>query len=409
MGRNKKLQEIDLSLNSLVVFRKLLTHDVILPLRALLDTDAMDPIIQLRQYTEFISRLYARSTNLTEYIFQLICEDENFYVKAAANGEEIDEMLTACVQNELAILQRLARIRPHELQKEVSYYGVLPEWKTSDIDFGAEYHARLREIGKYGYGKFAGHKMFVIRDEVCVPVKHPDGIRLSALSGYEREREEVIGNIRALLCGKHAQNMLLYGDAGTGKSSTVKAIVNEYYSEGLRLIQITKEQLPLLPDIMEQIYDNPLKFILFIDDLTFSGMEDSFGTLKATLEGSVSARAENAVICATSNRRHIVRERFSDRDGDEIHRNDTMEELSSLSARFGLRVCFAKPDKAQYLALVAAIAEQMGVQADGALMQKAEQFALRSGGRSPRAAKQFVEQVGRSAVPTAVGTAYDLK
>lgn len=392
MGRNKKLQEIDLSLNSLVVFRKLLTHDVILPLRALLDTDAMDPIIQLRQYTEFISRLYARSTNLTEYIFQLICEDENFYVKAAAHGEEIDEMLTACVQNELAILQRLARIRPHELQKEVSYYGVLPEWKTSEIDFGAEYHARLREIGKYGYGKFAGHKMFVIRDEVCVPVKHPDGIRLSALSGYERERAEILDNIRVLLRGGHAQNMLLYGDAGTGKSSTVKAIVNEYYGEGLRLIQITKEQLPLLPDIMDEIYDNPLKFILFLDDLTFSGTDDSFGTLKATLEGSVSARAENAVICATSNRRHIVRERFSDRDGDEIHRNDTMEELSSLSARFGLRVCFAKPDKAQYLALVTAIAERMGVQADEAFMQQAEQFALRNGGRSPRAAKQFVEQ-----------------
>ena len=148
MGRNKKLQEIDLALNSLVVFRRLLTNEVILPLRALLDTETMDPMIQLRQYTEFITRLYARSTNLTEYIFRLICEDDNFYVRAAARGDEIEEMLQACVQNELAILQRLARIRPHELLKEVSYYGILPEWKNSDLDFGAEYHARLRQIGK---------------------------------------------------------------------------------------------------------------------------------------------------------------------------------------------------------------------------------------------------------------------
>ena len=244
MGRNKKLQEIDLSLNSLVVFRKLLTHEVILPLRALLDTESMDPMIQLRQYTEFITRLYARSTNLTEYIFQLICEDDNFYVRAVARGEQVDEMLEACVQNELAILQRLARIRPHELQKEVSYYGVLPEWKTSDLDFGAEYHARLREIGKYGYGTFAPHPMFVIRDERIVPVLHPDPVQLSELSGYEKERQAVTDNTLALLQGKPAQNVLLYGDPGTGKSTTVKAVVNAFFAQGLRLSRLQRRSFP---------------------------------------------------------------------------------------------------------------------------------------------------------------------
>lgn len=392
MGRNKKLQEIDLSLNSLVVFRKLLTHEVILPLRALLDTEAMDPMIQLRQYTEFISRLYARSTNLTEYIFQLICEDDNFYVRAVARGEQVDEMLEACVQNELAILQRLARIRPQELQKEVSYYGVLPEWKTSNLDFGAEYHARLREIGKYGYGLFAPNPMFIIRDERIVPVQYPDPVRLSELFGYERERQEVIDNTLALLRGKRAQNVLLYGDAGTGKSTTVKAIVNEYFDQGLRLIQVNKEQLPMLPEIMDQIHDHPLKFILFVDDLTFAAGDSSFGTLKATLEGSVSARAENAVIYATSNRRHIVKETFSDREGDEVHRNDTLQELGSLSARFGLRVSFMKPEKKAYLEFAQQLAESKGLKTDPeTLALKAEQFALRSGGRSPRTAKQLIE------------------
>ena len=296
MGRNKKLQEIDLALNSLVVFRRLLTNEVILPLRALLDTETMDPMIQLRQYTEFITRLYARSTNLTEYIFRLICEDDNFYVRAAARGDEIEEMLQACVQNELAILQRLARIRPHELLKEVSYYGILPEWKNSDLDFGAEYHVRLRQIGKYGYGIYAANPMFVIRDEKIVPVKYPDRVQLSALSGYEAERQAVIDNTAALLHGKHAQNVLLYGDAGTGKSTTVKAIVNACFSEGLRLIQITKADLPLLPEIMEQIHDNPLKFVLFVDDLSFAPGDDSFGILRAVCHFKIILRFIRVVI-----------------------------------------------------------------------------------------------------------------
>lgn len=383
MGRNKKLQEIDLSLNSLVVFRKLLTHEVILPLRALLDTESMDPMIQLRQYTEFITRLYARSTNLTEYIFQLICEDDNFYVRAVARGEQVDEMLEACVQNELAILQRLARIRPHELQKEVSYYGVLPEWKTSDLDFGAEYHARLREIGKYGYGTFAPHPMFVIRDERIVPVLHPDPVQLSELSGYEKERQAVTDNTLALLQGKPAQNVLLYGDPGTGKSSTVKAVVNAFFAQGLRLIQITKAQLPMLPEIMDQIYDCPLKFILYIDDLTFAPGDDSFSVLKATLEGTVSARPDNALIYATGSRQNLLGK--DDADGAA---------LDSLSARFGLRVCFARPERAEYLAFTQQLAAQMGLDMDAeTLAQKAEDYAARSGGRSPRAAKQLIERL----------------
>ena len=381
MGRNKKLQEIDLSLNSLVVFRKLLTHEVILPLRALLDTEAMDPMIQLRQYTEFISRLYARSTNLTEYIFRLICEDDNFYVRAVARGEQVDEMLEACVQNELAILQRLARIRPHELQKEVSYYGVLPEWKTSDLDFGAEYHARLREIGQYGYGQFAQYPMYVIRDERPVPVLHPDPVTLEDLFGYAQERQAVIDNTQALLRGKPAQNVLLYGDPGTGKSLTVKALVNSFFGEGLRLIQISKSQLPMLPEIMELIYDNPLKFILFTDDLTFSGEDDSFSVLKATLEGTVSAMPKNAVIYATGNRR-------------DLGTSPDSCTPDPLSARFGLRVCFEKPDREAYLQFVQQLAAHMALDTDAdTLMQKAELFAQQSGGYTQRAAKQLIEQL----------------
>lgn len=393
MGRNKKLQEIDLALNSLVVFRKLLTNDVMLPLRALLDTETMDPMIQLRQYTEFITRLYARSMNLTEYIFQLICEDDNFYVRAVARGDEIAEMLAACVQNELAILQRLARIRPHELQKEVSYYGVLPEWKNSDLDFGAEYHARLRQIGKYGYGIYAANPMFVIRDEQIVPVKYPDRVQLSSLSGYEPERQAVIANTLALLNGKYAQNVLLYGDAGTGKSTTVKAIVNAYFGEGLRLIQISKADLPMLPVIMERIHNNPLKFILFVDDLTFDAGDDSFGILRAALEGSVSERPANTVIYAASSSQYLEPSDFADANSVSPV-PDVIPEQQALAGRFGIRVRFRRPDRAAYLGFVQELAEQYNLHMDSAVLhQAAEEFAQRSGGRSPRAAKQLIEQL----------------
>lgn len=393
MGRNKKLQEIDLALNSLVVFRKLLTNDVMLPLRALLDTETMDPMIQLRQYTEFITRLYARSMNLTEYIFQLICEDDNFYVRAVARGDEIAEMLAACVQNELAILQRLARIRPHELQKEVSYYGVLPEWKNSDIDFGAEYHARLREIGKFGYGIYASNPMFVIRDEQIVPVKYPDRVQLSSLSGYEAERQAVIANTLAFINGKCAQNVLIYGDAGTGKSATVKAIVNAYFGEGLRLIQISKSDLPMLPEIMERIHDNPLKFILFVDDLTFASGDDSFGILRAALEGSVAERPANTLIYATSSSPYLEPSDFADANAVSPV-PDVITEHQALAGRFGIRVRFRRPDQAAYLDFVQALAEQYELHTDAAtLYHAAEEFAQRSGGRSQRAAKQLIEQL----------------
>ena len=184
---------------------------------------------------------------------------------------------------------------------------------------------------------------------------------------------------------------MLCGDAGTGKSSTVKAVVNEFADRGLRLIEITKEQLRDIPHIIDSISRNPLKFILFIDDLSFSSEDDCFGALKATLEGSVSARADNIAIYATSNRRHLVKESFSDRDGDDIHRNDTIQQLISLSARFGLTVTFSKPNQNAYIEIVKGLAEKYNIDMDDKqLSVKAEAFALAGSGRSARTAKQFI-------------------
>ena len=195
--------------------------------------------------------------------------------------------------------------------------------------------------------------------------------------------------------GKPAANVLLYGDAGTGKSSTVKACANYFYRQGVRLIELRKDQLLSLSAVMGKIADNPLKFIIFIDDLSFNKNDDSFSMLKAALEGSASARAKNAVIYATSNRRHIVKESFSDREsGDEVHLSDTMQELLSLSDRFGLKVYFGKPDKNLYLEIVEELAKREGISMEREeLFRRAEAFALGCGSRSPRAAGQFIDSL----------------
>ena len=201
-------------------------------------------------------------------------------------------------------------------------------------------------------------------------------------------------NTKALLAGRPAANILLTGDAGTGKSSTVKAVGNEFFGEGLRIIEVRKDQLAMIPALLDELAGNPLKFILFIDDLSFAGEDDRFNGLKAVLEGSVAARSHNVVVYATSNRRHLVRERFADRDGDEVHRNDTLQEIVSLSNRFGIQITFQRPDKKTYLHIVSQLAGQKGVVMDDAeLAAGAERYALERGGRSARLAKQYIEGI----------------
>ena len=212
--------------------------------------------------------------------------------------------------------------------------------------------------------------------------------------GYESERGQVVANTEAFIEGRPAANTLLCGDAGTGKSSTVKAIANSFFDKGIRLIELRKDQLRYLPYVMGKISDNPLKFIIFIDDLAFNKSDDNFSMLKAALEGSASAKADNAVIYATSNRRHIIKETFEDREGGDVHRNDTMQEILSLSERFGLVVLFSKPNKTLYLEIIHELAKRNGIKMDSAELDiKAEAFALRRGNRSARCAEQFIESL----------------
>lgn len=389
----ESFKDLLMQTKTLVIFKKLRERNVIKKLIAALEAcENGDTDKAVEKYSDFAAQLYAHSDNLTRYILRLTLENENLYMLRKGEGKATGELLDECLANELYILEQLSQITSEDIISKINYSGFLPHYRTENLDFSKIYADRIHQINQYGYGIYSRYHVFVIKDGAIVPVEYPDSIRLSQLSGYERERSEVIDNTLALLKGRPANNVLLYGDCGTGKSSTVKAIANEYYPDGLRLIELKKKQLHEIPAIVETISKNPLKFIIFIDDLSFTEDDDDFAALKAILEGSVSSTASNLAIYATSNRRHLVRETFSAREGDEIHFNDTMQELLSLSDRFGLTVTYSKPNKELFLSVVRDLAHQYGLKmTEDEICRKAEAYALTRGGRSPRVAKQFIE------------------
>ena len=397
-----KLREWNARLHGLVVFRSLLDDPVVAKLLDL--TDRMEagapgygPVCDA--VAQFEAALFEHTTNWGSYLSAAVLEAETVCVRQAASGTLAPALQTA-LDSELAFLQALCGLTLDELLTaagsatgQAQELAFLPRWETSGIDLPAAYAQRMSEVGKKGYGMFAKHHVFTVKNGQLVPVKYPDPQRLSELPGYEKEREKVIANTKALLAGMPANNVLLYGDAGTGKSSAVKAIANEFAPEGLRLVEVKKNQLYQIPDLMDKLAANPLKFILFIDDLSFTANDDNFAALKAILEGSVGGRAKNIAVYATSNRRHLIKETLTDRTGDDIHEADTRQELMSLSARFGLTVTFQRPEKARFETILAELAKQHGIDMPmDQLLVKAEAFAIRAGGRSPRVAKQFIEQ-----------------
>lgn len=375
-------------LETLCIFRELLKDEVISSLCDFLSNQTAS------SYAEFLSALYEKNGgNISRYVKEICENSENVYVKAVGRGEDIPSYIYIALENELDILQEVADLTKEGLTEFIDYKGFLPDFMTENLRIKDSYLHRTNNIGKYGYGIYAKNKMFYVDSHGDIaPVKNPDKIELSQLVDYERERKIIIDNTKALLDGKPAANILLTGDAGTGKSSTIKAVANALWSEGLRVVEVRKDRISAIPKVLDELSSNPLKFVLFIDDISFLKDDDSFNTLKAILEGSVTAKSENVVIYATSNRRHIIRESFSDREGDDIHRNDTMQELVSLSERFGIHITFSKPNKETYLHIARHLAKENGIEMEEKEFELlAERFALERGGRSARLARQFID------------------
>ena len=326
------LREWNARLHGLVVFRALLEDPVVAKLVDLTDRMAAGASgmgLVCDAAAAFEAALFEHTPNWSDYLSNAVLESETICVRQAAAGQ-LSPVLQSALDSELAFLQALCGLTLDKLfqtayseQSQRPELAFLPRWETRELDLAAAYTQRMSEVGKKGYGMFAKHHVFTVENGQLVPVKYPDPQKLSELPGYEQEREKVIANTRALLTGMPANNVLLYGDAGTGKSSTVKAICNEFAAEGLRLVEVKKNQLYQIPDLMA----------------------------------------------------------------------DTRQELMSLSARFGLTVTFQRPEKARFEAILTELAKQHHIEMPhDQLLVKAEAFAIRAGGRSPRVAKQFIEQ-----------------
>ena len=388
------MRTLNIQLKSLAIFRNLLKDPVIAALSDFLNqTDTVEAV---SAYAEFVAALYRTDKRtLAGHVQSIVGQDENAYIRMIGRGVTPWPEMEADVEAELQVLQAVADLTPEKLRSGLNWSGYLPGFAVKQVDLAGIYRERCRDIGKYGYGVYAKYHMFYVnQDNKIVPVRNPDRTRLSSLVDYEEEKKTIVDNTVALLEGRPAANILITGDAGTGKSSTVKAVGNELRDRGLRILEVRKDQLRELPWVLDELSSNPLKFILFIDDLSFQKDDDDFSALKAILEGSVSARSRNVVIYATSNRRHLVKETFSGREGDDIHRNDTMQEIISLSERFGIQITFQKPNRQTYLDIVHHLAKEHGLVYDPIRLElEAEQFVMHRGSRSARAAAQFIDSL----------------
>lgn len=389
---NTRGEDLKNAIASLALFSEVRLDPAIVSLATFLDEDEGETSSQLEDLSDFAEELYVMGGDLSKYIRAIVMNDENPYLIARAKSQPVSKAMEQELSNELAALIRIMKFTPDDARKIMGYQGAVPVWENSDIDLAGEYQEMIDNIPDKGYGIFAKYYAFTIKDGDLSPVKHADPQTLETLYGYETERKKVYDNTKALADGKHAANVLLYGDAGTGKSSTIKACVNALKDHGVRLVEFDKDQISDIPAIIDKVYDTPLKFIFYIDDLSFTGEDDDFCYLKGVLEGNITGKSDNIVIYATSNRRHLVRELSEDRLGTDIHVNDTLQQQASLSARFGLTVTFQKPAKDLYLEIVKHLAEDEGIDVpEEELFRQAERFAIRSNGRSPRAAKQFLQ------------------
>lgn len=252
----------------------------------------------------------------------------------------------------------------------------------------------------YGVGMFGLNKAFRIRDKSAgaiefLPINNMDKVMLDDLVGYEIQKKKLIDNTRAFVEGRKANNVLLFGDSGTGKSTSVKAIVNAFYPQGLRMIEIYKHQFKDLSNVIAQIKNRNYKFVIYMDDLSFEEFEVEYKFLKAVIEGGVETKPDNILIYATSNRRHLIKETWNDRSDVEVdngmHRSDTMEEKLSLVNRFGVTINYSKPSQKEYFHIVIELAHRQGIcMTDEELKVEANKWELSHGGISGRTAQQFV-------------------
>jgi predicted AAA+ superfamily ATPase len=403
-----------LALASLCIYRNILQDPLLQSLVQVLEQGIKEPdsIPTRDAYYEFLYRIFQNGMSFQNHLIDLIRYDDNPFSRACelTDIDNIDPVLLAATRQDLRNLHFIYKLdfRPLEQQlgiaepvlNQVQY---APGSLAVQLDQAKDWSKQIETIAGYHRGHSRGLIAQYCALNFSFPVgllgiKNPDLPELDDLIGCSRQKELLCHNTEIFLKGHPANNVLLYGPRGTGKSTMIKALLNKYPDQALRLIQLDREQIDYLPELMAVLVGYNVKFIIFIDDLSFEEHETQYKALKAVLEGGLISQPDNVLIYATSNRRHLVREYFSDRGkmGEEVHGMDTLQEKLSLADRFGLCISFETPDKKTYLQIVEHLAQKNELHLDTELLhQQALQWERSRHGPSGRAARQFIASLDR--------------
>ncbi len=361
-------------------------------------------LIEMAEKSGFSGNLFK------SYILHLMLRDENTFTLFCENNTDVRntsiyklakadiDTINAIAETDLTSLPEAECIKG--VLEEISDYTPVNKGSGTDFNKSRDIEDVIAFHNKYGCGDISIYRSFRYNDrkKALTGVSYPDPITFKQLIGYEAQTKQLIDNTLAFLKGYKANNVLLVGARGTGKSSSVKALVNEYFDMGLRIVEITKEQIAKLPDILKLIRHRGRKFIIFIDDLSFDENEIQYKYMKSLLEGGSEGQPDNVLFYATSNRRHLIQEKWADRSSGsedaEIHTQDTLNEKLSLSDRFGITISYPKPTPKEYISIVEGIAKEQGLEMDAEQLRSAAMtWELKQKGMSGRTARQFVNNM----------------